>query len=401
MKFTKKNIPSEKYCIIDIWSSQIRALGFWYKNKKIHILHYHEKRQDTSYFVWSECINHQWLSENIGEILSIIEKASLQKFDNIILSYPFSEIEVFFRSVNYKRKNPEKLMNIWELEEVFSWIQKQILNGVSEEIESHTGRNFSDFHIILSEILSMKIDNTKVVKVLETQGAFINSEIRNIFIPKERYDFLKKICHSNKKKLSHVLPSEHCILDMFEEELCAIDLWESSTSISIRKKWWYRKIVKIPIGTWKLIEKIKLISSYSRSQIIESLRKWDDFRDEKQAFLKIWISSLCYTLRDVLGWEICPHNFYLHGGGMNNSFIKKALFDTNFSKHHIKMVSEIRILSENMSSILAHIDHISLEDISKIPLHMYALLIEMRKIISRESDVVAKSLKHATKKIRA
>jgi len=333
--------------------------------------------------------------------MTIMEKATAQKFEKIVVSYPFPEIEVFFNSVNYKRINPKEELDIYELEDIFSWTQKQIFVWVAWDIEAHTGRRFSDFQVVLSEILSVKIDTEPLSRILGEPWNFVKSEIRNIFIPRERYNFLEKLCHANSKTLSHILPSEYCILDIFDGELCAIDLWESSTSISLKKKWGYRKIIKIPIWTGKLIEKIKKTSSYSRSQIIEFLRDGTEFRDEKEAFIKIWISSLCYTLSELLDGEICPNNFYLYGGGMNNSFVKKALLDTDYHKHHIKMLWKIEILSENMGPVLSHIEHISLEDITKIPLHMYALLLEMRKIISRESDIIAKSLKHATKQLRS
>jgi len=333
--------------------------------------------------------------------MTIMEKATAQKFEKIVVSYPFPEIEVFFNSINYKRLHPEIEVDIHELEDIFSWTQKQIFLRVAWDVESHTGRRFSDFQVILSEILSIKVDSEPLLRILDEKWSFVKSEIRNIFIPKERYDFLEKLCHTNLKTLSHILPSEYCILDIFDEELCAIDLWESSTSISLKKKWGYRKIIKIPIWTWKLIEKIKKTSSYSRSQIIEFLRDSSEFRNEKEAFIKIWISSLCYTLSDLLDGEICPNSFYLYGGGMNNNFVKKALLETDYHKHRIKMLWKIEILSENMGPVLAHIEHISLEDISKIPLHMYALLLEMRKIISRESDIIAKSLKHATRQLRS
>jgi hypothetical protein len=69
LSFTKKNIPAKTYCIIDIGSYKIRACAAAFKNRKISLLGYHEKRQDISYFSNNECLNIPGLCTNIADTI--------------------------------------------------------------------------------------------------------------------------------------------------------------------------------------------------------------------------------------------------------------------------------------------------------------------------------------------
>jgi hypothetical protein len=52
-----------------------------------------------------------------------------------------------------------------------------------------------------------------------------------------------------------------------------------------------------------------------------------------------------------------------------------------------------------MNEILKPIKHIRLEDIQRIPLDMYVLLLETNHLIAREKDIVSNSLKTAIERL--
>jgi hypothetical protein len=52
-----------------------------------------------------------------------------------------------------------------------------------------------------------------------------------------------------------------------------------------------------------------------------------------------------------------------------------------------------------MTKIIKPIKNLKLEDIQKIPLDMYVLLLETNHVISRNHDVVSNSLQTAIKKL--
>ena len=80
-------------------------------------------------------------------------------------------------------------------------------------------------------------------------------------------------------------------------------------------------------------------------------------------------------------------------------FIQEHLQNFSLGKHNIRIVNEIEFIREDMSYILKAIKHIQIENIERIPLDMYVLLLETNHIISREKDVVSSSLKTAIEKL--
>jgi len=87
--FTKQHIPAKVLCIIDIGSYKLRVCAAAFKNKKISILGYHEKRQDTSFFANQECKNLPGLCKNITDALKKLEKDLDISLDEIVINYPF------------------------------------------------------------------------------------------------------------------------------------------------------------------------------------------------------------------------------------------------------------------------------------------------------------------------
>jgi hypothetical protein len=60
---------------------------------------------------------------------------------------------------------------------------------------------------------------------------------------------------------------------------------------------------------------------------------------------------------------------------------------------------DIEFISEDMTKIIKPIKNLKLEDIQRIPLDMYVLLLETNHIISRSHDIVSNSLKVAIKNL--
>ena len=80
-------------------------------------------------------------------------------------------------------------------------------------------------------------------------------------------------------------------------------------------------------------------------------------------------------------------------------FIQDYLQSFPFIQHDIRILGDIVFIKEDMNDILKTIKNITLEDIQKIPLDMYVLLLESNHVIAKEKDVVSSSLKHAIEKL--
>lgn len=61
MTFQTQDLPSQIVAIVEVGSYRIKVCVCEFKNDKVHILGYSEKRQSTSYFVNGECKNLEML----------------------------------------------------------------------------------------------------------------------------------------------------------------------------------------------------------------------------------------------------------------------------------------------------------------------------------------------------
>ncbi len=399
MAFTKKQITAKTLCIIDIGSYKLRVCGANFKNGEIHILWYHEKRQDISYFANNECLNLPWLCENISEAIKKLEQSSDLVFDNIIINYPFWELFLWCKSINYKRDSAHRDLTTQELEKILSSTEKLCLDALSDECERLYGMDASQMQIILSRINNISIDGHLCDKVIWKQWSQIKISLLNAFIPSHKYKLISQIWTVLQKNIYRILPSEYCMTKIFpDKNLLIINLWATQTSVSVKRDGELLGISKIPIWINDLVNKISKNSDDTKAHIINSL-KFDDYLDEKVSFVKIWWDALGMSLSELLGRKTCPKKIYIWGGGSNNEFIKKYIEHFDFARYGIKSLGKSEFIHEDISSIISKMKNIKIEEIHKIPLEIYVLLEEVHTIISREWDILSSSLKKAIKKL--
>lgn len=400
MSFTKHHIRPKNLCIIDIGSYKLRVCAARFKNKKIEILGYTEKRQDISYFANQECLNLPGLCNNISEAIEKLEDLIDFPLDDIVINYPFWELFLGSKNINYKRDFPHKKITIEELEKIMTSVEKLCLKSLNEDIDKLYGLSENEVQILLSRVNNISIDHTEQEKIIGKSWENMKISLLNAFIPSNKHTLISQIWNVIGKNIFRILPTEYCISKVFpQKNLVIINIGATQTTISLKLQEKVIWISKVPIGINDLVNKVVKHHKDTREEIIEKL-KWESYGKEKEDFLSIWWESIGITLSELLWKKICPQKFYIWGGGWNNLFIQKYLEEFNFSKYDIRIInSEIDFINEDIPYILKHIKHIRLEDIQKIPLDMYTLLLETNHIISREKDLVSTCLKTAINKL--
>ncbi|USN58270.1 MAG: hypothetical protein H6767_08380 [Candidatus Peribacteria bacterium] len=104
-------------------------------------------------------------------------------------------------------------------------------------------------------------------------------------------------------------------------------------------------------------------------------------------------------LKEIIGDDICPHTFFIIGGGGNNVFI-----ETFFLSHirsgklsGVRFIKDAQIYTPEVKKISTII---GIEDIlSKSNINMVAMIISMHTILQRQHDAVEISLQKAIKKL--
>ena len=399
MAFTKKHIPSKIICVIDIWSYKLRVCAAKFKNKNVEVLSYREKRQDISYFANNECLNLPWLCENISEIIKRLEEDIELDLDDIIINYPFWEMFLGSKSINYKRDSSHKKIDIPELEKIMESVEKLCLGKLTSQVDKLYGLSKDEVQIILSRVDNISLDWAACEKIIWKQGSVMKISLLNAFIPTIKHNLISQIWTVLGKNIYRILPTEYCITKIFpQKDILIINLWATQTTLSLKYQWVVIWVSKIPIGVNDLVNKISKTNTHTRAEIIENLAG-DDYENEKEQFLDVWGESIGITLSELLWDKVCPKYLYIWWGWGKNNFIQNYLDNFNFIKYNIRILNDTQFVSEDMTKIIKPIKNLKLEDIQRIPLDMYVLLLETNHIISRSHDVVSNSLQTAIRKL--
>lgn len=399
MSFQKNHIQPALYCVIDIGSYKIRFCAIQIKNGKIHILSYKEKRQESQHFSGWECHDIVALSQVIGEVIHALEQELGLVFEDLVFSYPFWELFVTGKHINMPRKSPAEALTSRELEEILEKSEKMCLSELSTKIEDMYGLNVDHITMILSRVHHFRIDGILPEKIIGQSGENIRLSLLNIFIPKSKYSLLHTIGTALRKNISHILPVEYALTKIFEEEnLLCINIGATQTSISLKREGEVVQAWKFAIGMQDLIQKIMKHHDKTRLEIIEELSE-NTYLVEKKEFLDIWSESMLLCLETLLWGEICPKNIFIGGGGGQNHFVEEYMKGLPYRESEVKMLPSIHFLRVDMTKVLQPMREIELEYISKIPLEMYVLLLELRNALSQEGEIISISLKKAIERL--
>jgi len=397
MNFTKKHIAPAYLGIIDIGSYKIRISACKFLNKKVSILGYTEKRQDTSIFVNQECTNLPALCEDIDDTIKKLEKESSIILDRVVINFPFWELFVATKKINYKRRLPHSPIDHDELEIIIKKAEEISLKKLTSEIYETNSIGKEEIELILSRINSFKIDGITKEMVIWEQWENIKISVLNVFVPLSKHNLINHVGNIIEKKIMRTLPSEFCLTKLFpEEDMIVLSVGSTQTSISIKKQSELVGISKIGIGMNDLLVKISENTWETSNYILERINT-NDYENEKQAFLMIWTEAILIGIKEIVGEDICPHHIALFGGGGNNVFIRKALEKLYFESHGIRIVSNLDFLEIDHQDFLDEIDLLSHKKISEINLDSLALILETNHILSREKDSVSKSLRNVVK----
>ena len=397
MNFTKQYITPEYLGIIDIGSYKIRVSACKFLNKKVTILWYTEKRQNTSAFINGECQDLPSLCEDIDDTIKRLEKESKVQLEKVIINFPFGELFAATKKINYKRRLPHTPIDHGELEKIIKRAQEISLEKLAGEIYDTNGIGREEIELILSRIHSFKIDSQEKKIVIGEEGENIKISVLNVFVPLSKHNLVNHIGNIVEKKIMRTLPSEFCLTKLFQEpDMISLSIGATQTSISIKKSGELVGVSKIAIGIDNLLWKIVKNTREPHNKVLEKIDS-DDYENEKKTFTEIWTDSVLIGIKEIIGNEACPNNIAIFWGGGNNSFIKKALQNLSFNTYDIRIINTLQFIEIHKDDIIKHIESVSHERIKEINLDSLALILETNHILSREKDSVSQSLRNVVK----
>lgn len=386
--FTKKILSPKILWIIDIWSYKIRVGICKIQNRELELIWYWEKRQNSNDIVNHELIYLESICENISLAIQKAETDAWLKINDIILNIPFEEIFFQTSKINYSRENSKKNIDKKELLKIMKEVESQSLKKHYIAIKNTSGYKKKDIRLIIWGISEIKSDKTKVKKLLNTNPSEINISLLNIFIPENKYEIIQTIGRALWKNIKKIIPSEFAITKLFNKKrnVVIIDLWNTQTSIIVKKNDKILWVQKHAFWIDTLIKKIRQNYNRTKIEIIQTIDQ-DIYIIEKEEYLEIFKEILIISLEEILWDIVCPSDFFLIWW-WSNKFLRQYLANTNLNQNKLK-------IAKNISFVTPSIEYFDNIDSSKSNLNIYALMMSTLSFIKKEKDPIEESLKQA------
>ena len=391
MAFQTHTLPSQIIAIVEVGSYRIKVCICEFKNDKVHILWYGEKRQSTSYFINGECRNLELLGTSIRDAISKTEKDNHIHVDKVVINYPFGELYFHHHKLSYKRDNESQLITKVELEKILKKTEKIVLEKCFKNIEKKSGFMETDMRLIISSILSFKIDKVPYERIIAESWRDIVVSLLNMFIPIDKSNHIKYIGGIIQKDITKIIPTEFSLRTIFKQKnIVIINIWAIYTSITIKSEWNIIGISKIPIWVNDLVGMVESEYSHTRSDILRSVGT-GIYTNKEQDFLDIWKQWLMVWISEILDDEVCPKNFYVLSD-IETDFIEKSISLIDFPSHEVKLVKKRNFVEINEKLINSRIENL---DDFEISIEIAAMILELKNIIKKEKSLLVKTLKKA------
>jgi preprotein translocase subunit SecE len=389
----KKINPHRLITLVNVWSYKVRVAVCSFSFSSIKILGYWEKRQSRLDIVNNEINNITGVCETIKQAILKAEFKAWVKVDEIIINPFFTNTFYYSKTISYRNTNSD--LEFWneEVFEIISYVEDISIKSILREIEENFWFSIDDLSLILSNISDLNIDWNKVKTLYWEKWEDIKIKILNTFIWKTNYEIIENIAMYLDKKVLKIIPEEYAITKLWEKwkELVFIDIWNSSTSVSVKDKndnlkW----AVRLDVWIWDLVKEISKTYWKSRWEIIKRLDRDDLFKKEKENFLILFMDIIIEWLKDILSWDICPNNFIIVWWWANNIFIKDYFIKKDFNSLWVKMLKKVNFVSasiEEIRKITWVEDILNISNISII-----SQIITTNNILNSENDIMERAL---------
>lgn len=400
MNFKRNEIPAKYIWIIDIWTYKIRVWICKILNRNVELIWYWEKRQDINDIDLLEIKNLENVCQNINQAIEKAQNDAKIKIQDFMINVISPNLFFESSSINFIRDN-DKEIDEKEAYEILKNLENQAFRNHYKRIKNSTWYNKSDLKLIISDVLNLSIDSEINNKnIIWTNPKNIKLSILNIFITENKFEFKNQIWKYLKKNIINIIPSEFALLSLFhnKKNVIIIDLWNSHTSIIVKKDDFVLWAKKLSFWINDLIKKIRQNYNLTRIDIINSIDS-ENFLNEKNEFLEIFKDILAISLEDILKDEICPDSFFMVWWWANK-FIKNYLEKTNFNNYNLKIVKNINFISPKIDFIDDKItENPEWIDAVKSNINIYAMIKTALDFIKKDKNKIERTLKKIIEEI--
>ncbi len=394
MNFINKEIKPKIIWIVDIWTYKIRVWICKILDRDVELVWYWEKRQDEEYIIMQEIQNLEWVSENISLAIKKAEKDWNIEVEDIIINIPTTDLFFEFSKINHIRENTKIDIDDKELYDIMRLVESKALKKHFKTIHDSSWYKANDLKLLISNISKITSDQKETKILYWTNPKEVNISILNVFIPESKFETIAYMKKAIWKNIVNIIPSEFAIIWLFKDisDVVIIDIWNSHTSIIVKKDDNIEWSKKLAFWINDLIKQIRKNYNLTKNDIIQSI-DLDRFTLEKTHFLSIFKDIISITLEEILWKKICPNNFFMIWWWANK-FIKNYLKNANLNETGLNIIWQISFINPKIDFLDDKIENNeNWIDWAKSNVNIFAMIKTTLDFIKKDKNKIEKILK--------
>lgn len=295
----------------------------------------------------------------IMDITSVIEnskEAILQAQENagvdpsqIILGMAGELVKGDVTTVEFKRKHPDKKIDLDELQEIVQKVQREAFKTARQKIAEDTGFPELEIKLVNAAIVSVNIDGYKVTNPIGFQGENMKITIFNAFSPLVHFGSLQTIGQELGLDLLSIAVEPYAVSRSLSYEdggdysAIFIDIGGGTTDIAVVQNGACLGTKMFTLGGRSFTKRLSQILNISlkEAEDIKLAYSDDDLDREstekvREAFKvdsQVWVSGVELSLSEFDHLDSLPSKIYICGGGSHLPEIKEVLEDISWQKN--------------------------------------------------------------------
>ncbi len=338
----KKNKASGGYfLVLDVGSSDVKALVCQSEGKKVEILGSAKKKQELGDMDGGMITDIGAVINNCHAAIRAAEKAAGVMAEKMILGISGELVKGATHTTSYVRRDASKKIDLAEFKNVVHKIQWRAFEVIRSQIARESGHNELDFKLVNAAIEDVRVDDYKIKNPIGFQGKEVTLSVFNAFSPLENYGALQTIAAEIDRELLVIAAEPYVLAKAMAEENgnqfngIFIDVGAATTDIAIVKEGAVVGTKMFSIGGNMFTKRLSQTLNISFKEAESVKHTYSDDKLERQSHrivrealqndCEIWLSGVILSLDSFDKIKKLPSKIYLSGGGAILPEIKEIL----------------------------------------------------------------------------
>jgi cell division protein FtsA len=252
-------------------------------------------------------------------------------------------------SVSYRRSKPDVRIDMAELQDIISRIQKQALQNVRKQLRWETGSDDMDVKLVNAAVVDVKIDGYRVTNPIGFQGKDVTIQVFNAFAPMVHLGALQTVASDLDLNCINIAAEPFAVAksvgadDSTEFSAIFIDIGGGTSDIAVVNNGGVQGTQMFAIGGRSFTKRIasSLGVSFDEAEEIKLKYSAGELNDERKDAVKealagdveVWLSGVELALAEFDQLDHLPPRILLCGGGSELPEIRKTLSKDDWYKN--------------------------------------------------------------------